>query len=202
MAIEITGKFKPKSGNTFSIIDAEDVEMPDGTRLSEFKGNNGKDGLTPYIGSNGNWWIGENDTGMPSRGQKGDKGDKGDTGATGATGAAGKDGTNGKDGEDGTDGVSPTVTITTITGGHRVTITDATGTKTFDVMDGEDGSGSSIVLDTTLSKAGQAADAGAVGDAMEEAIQMLDQIVASIPTDDHINGLIDDYLSEALGGDY
>lgn len=38
MAIEITGKFKPKSGNTFSIIDAVDVEMPDGTRLSDFKG--------------------------------------------------------------------------------------------------------------------------------------------------------------------
>lgn len=34
------------------------------------------------------------------------------------------------------DGVSPDVTVTTITGGHRVTITDADGDHTFDVMDG------------------------------------------------------------------
>lgn len=35
-------------------------------------------------------------------------------------------------------GYSPTVNITTIAGGHRVTITDATGDHTFDVMDGDD----------------------------------------------------------------
>lgn len=40
---------------------------------------------------------------------------------------------------DGADGVSPSVTITSITGGHRVTIVDADGTHTADVMDGEDG---------------------------------------------------------------
>lgn len=50
-------------------------------------------------------------------------------GATGATGPAGTDGT---------DGVSPEVTITTITGGHRVKITDADHPQgqSFDVMDG------------------------------------------------------------------
>ena len=52
---------------------------------------------------------------------KGAKGDKGDTGA------AGKDGT------------SPTVAVSAIDGGHRITITDVNGTKTVDVMDGEDG---------------------------------------------------------------
>ena len=36
-------------------------------------------------------------------------------------------------------GVSPVVTVTTITSGHRVTVTDAAGAHTFDVMDGEDG---------------------------------------------------------------
>lgn len=120
MAIEITGKFKPKNGKTFAIVDAADVEMPDGSRLSDFKG-----------------------------------------------------------------GVSPTVTVTAITGGHRVTITDAAGTKTFDVMDGEDGeggSGASITVDTTLTKAGQAADAKAVGDA----ISSMNHIYA---TDDG-NGII------------
>ena len=47
--------------------------------------------------------------------------------------------TNGRDGTDGTDGVSPEVTITQITGGHTVTITDADhpSGQSFDVMDGE-----------------------------------------------------------------
>jgi hypothetical protein len=40
----------------------------------------------------------------------------------------------------GADGYSPTVTITTITGGHRVAITDVNGTKSFNVMNGKDGS--------------------------------------------------------------
>lgn len=47
----------------------------------------------------------------------------------------------GADGADGADGVSPEVTVTTITGGHSVTITDAdhpTG-QSFDVMDGAPG---------------------------------------------------------------
>lgn len=35
MAINITGKFKPQGD--FALVDAADVEMPDGTRLSEFK---------------------------------------------------------------------------------------------------------------------------------------------------------------------
>ena len=42
---------------------------------------------------------------------------------------------------DGADGFSPTVSVEDISGGHRVTITDKDGEKTFDVMDGEGGSG-------------------------------------------------------------
>jgi hypothetical protein len=34
---------------------------------------------TPYIGKNGNWWVGESDTGVPAQGEKGDKGDTGDS---------------------------------------------------------------------------------------------------------------------------
>lgn len=56
------------------------------------------------------------------------RGEKGETGATGATGAAG------------TTGVSPTITVEDIEGGHRVTITDADGTTSFDVMNGSDAS--------------------------------------------------------------
>lgn len=48
-------------------------------------------------------------------------------------------GPQGPEGEPGTDGVSPEVTVTEISGGHRVTITDADGTEAFDVLDGEDG---------------------------------------------------------------
>lgn len=40
---------------------------------------------------------------------------------------------------DGADGISPIATITEISGGHEVTIVDADGTKSFDVMDGEKG---------------------------------------------------------------
>lgn len=38
-------------------------------------------------------------------------------------------------------GVSPVITVTDIEGGHRVSITDVEGEKTFDVMDGKDGTG-------------------------------------------------------------
>lgn len=61
----------------------------------------------------------------------------------------------GEDGQDGQDGVSPTVTVTTIAGGHRISIVDANGTKTFDVMDGqdgEDGNGVPAVSDTDNGK--------------------------------------------------
>mgnify|MGYP003315447060 FL=1 len=41
----------------------------------------------------------------------------------------------------GADGISPDVSVEDIDGGHRVTITDKDGAKTFDVMDGKDGAG-------------------------------------------------------------
>lgn len=64
----------------------------------------------------------------------------------------GKEGPQGEPGAAGADGYSPTVTVTTITGGHRVTITDAehpTG-QSFDVMDGT-GGGGSVTVDDALS---------------------------------------------------
>lgn len=50
-------------------------------------GATGENGQTPHIGDNGNWWIGDTDTGIASRG---------------------KDGVDGKDGKD---AVPPTITI-------------------------------------------------------------------------------------------
>ena len=95
-------------------------------------GKDGKDGLVPYIGANGNWWLGDTDTGVKAS-VKGDKGDSGQDGKDGitpqlkigddniwyvsydggqtwvslgvkATGADGKDGVNGKDGTNGASG--------------------------------------------------------------------------------------------------
>lgn len=43
------------------------------------------------------------------------------------------------DGEGGKDGISPTIDVSAITGGHRLTITDVNGTEYVDVMDGEKG---------------------------------------------------------------
>ena len=34
----------------------------------------GIDGSTPYIGENGNWWVGGKDTGKPSKGEDGETG--------------------------------------------------------------------------------------------------------------------------------
>ena len=90
----------------------------------------GADGVTPTIGENGNWYLGETDTGKPSRGAKGDKGDpftysdftaeqlaalkgeKGDTGEQGIQGIQGEKGDTGvpgKDGKDGKNGITPTI---------------------------------------------------------------------------------------------
>lgn len=41
---------------------------------------------------------------------------------------------------DGSDGVSPSIEVSDITGGHRISITDLSGTKTVDVMNGTNGS--------------------------------------------------------------
>lgn len=57
----------------------------------------------------------------------------------GAQGPQGVQGDPGADGSDGADGFSPTVTVTAITGGHRVSVTDVTTTHTFDVFDGING---------------------------------------------------------------
>lgn len=85
------------------------------------------------------------------KGEKGDKGDPGPQGPPGPTGPSGPTGPKGDPGPQGPagpsgpagdDGFSPTVAVEDIDGGHRVTITDADGSQSFDVMDGQDGGGS------------------------------------------------------------
>ncbi len=55
-------------------------------------GTDGENGITPHIGANGNWFIGDEDTG---------------TAATGPAGQNGNDGEPGKDGAPGADGHTP-----------------------------------------------------------------------------------------------
>lgn len=77
----------------------------------------------------------------------GDKGETGATGPQGKQGETGATGATGPTGPSGADGVSPTVTVSAIIGGHRVTITDKNNSKTFDVMDGD--SSINIVIGST-----------------------------------------------------
>ena len=79
-------------------------------------GSDGEDGKTPFIGENGNWWIGEIDTGVKAvgtdgidgtngvDGDKGDKGDKGDPGEKGDKGEKGEKGDKGDKGDKGQNG--------------------------------------------------------------------------------------------------
>ena len=81
-----------KSGKTttISVDGAAIATVEDGADGKP--GTDGADGVTPHIGENGNWYIGNMDTGKPSQGDTGPQGPKGDTGATGATGEKGTDG--------------------------------------------------------------------------------------------------------------
>ena len=70
-------------------------------------GSDGEDGKTPFIGDNGNWWIGTTDTGVKAAGVNGEKGDKGDQGDKGDKGDPGEKGDKGDKGDAGQDGSSP-----------------------------------------------------------------------------------------------
>ena len=114
-------------------------------------GEDGKNGLTPHIGENGNWWVGNTDTGVSA------KGDRGDTGAKGA------------------DGVSPTASVTQTDDGAEFTVTDASGTTTAMIRNGTDGRdgapgapGKDAIVDATLTQDGQAADAKVTGEKIGE----------------------------------
>lgn len=75
-------QYSTDGGSTWTnLIAMADLKGADGA-----PGSRGADGITPTIGANGNWYLGEEDTGKPSRGETGPQGPKGDTGAAGADG--------------------------------------------------------------------------------------------------------------------
>lgn len=118
-------------------------------------GPSGQDGVSPTVsvteitdghqvtitdaGGSHSFSVMDGETG--ATGADGPPGPAGADGKDGKDGQDGQDGAPGQDGQDGADGVSPEVTITSITGGHSVTITDADhpSGQTFNVMDGQDG---------------------------------------------------------------
>ena len=64
----------------------------------------GPSGASPYIGENGNWFVGELDTGVQAQGAQGPKGEQGPQGDTGATGPKGEQGPQGVQGAQGEQG--------------------------------------------------------------------------------------------------
>lgn len=115
------------------------------------KGNPGEKGDKGEPGAKGE----QGPVGPP--GEKGETGPKGDTGAVGPQGPKGDSGDKGEIGPQGipgNNGVSPILTISTISGGHRITITDADGSKSFDVKDGTNGKDAAITKAAIVSALG------------------------------------------------
>lgn len=95
------------------------------------KGKDGENGKSAYQIAVEKGYSGTEEQWLESlEGEKGDTGEKGEDGAKGDTGDS---------------GFSPIVTVTPITGGNRVTITDETGDHSFDVMNGSGGGGDAVL---------------------------------------------------------
>ena len=112
---------------TFTLTDGTEITVPSIRGEKGEQGDpgvNGQDGYTPVKGVD------------YFDGQDGHDGRDGVDGYTPIKGTDYFDGQDGQDGHDGQDGFSPVVSVETITGGHRVTITDSSGAVPFDVMDG------------------------------------------------------------------
>ena len=139
--------------NGFSGTEAEWLASLKGaTGAPGANGKDGTDGKTPYVGDNGNWFVGSDDTGKPSRGAKGDKGDKGSPGAKGDKGEPGAKG------DKGDPGATPNLTVGTVTtleAGQNATAS-ITGespdlTLNLGIPKGADGEGKAVDISTTLS---------------------------------------------------
>ncbi len=72
--------------------------------LGSITPEDGIDGSTPYVGENGNWWIGETDTGVKAQGAQGQQGIQGEQGAQGIQGIQGEQGAQGIQGIQGEQG--------------------------------------------------------------------------------------------------
>ena len=95
-----------KATNTPTMTDL-DTAVEEALTAAKASGEfNGADGITPTIGENGNWYLGDTDTNKPSRGEQGPAGPKGDTGGTGPQGPRGEIGPQGPQGDVGPKGAT------------------------------------------------------------------------------------------------
>lgn len=72
-----------KGENAYQLAVAAGYAGTEQDWLSSLVGAAGKDGVTPSIGENKHWYIGDVDTGVLAEGQKGEKGDAGEAGVEG-----------------------------------------------------------------------------------------------------------------------
>lgn len=151
----------------WSYTDVDDISHHVLTQVVSTKA--GIDGVTftPSVDNEGviSW---TNDGGLPNpnpvsirgpqgvpgiQGVPGEPGQKGDPGEPGPRGLQGIQGVPGEPGLDGLNGVSPTVNIEAITGGYRITITDAEGTHYCDILNGADGAAATVSVGTVTTGA-------------------------------------------------
>lgn len=153
----------------FGAVDGETkLYGSDGTTVTDLtasggqgpQGPAGEDGITPTIGDNGNWFLGDTDTGKPSRGEQGPQGDPGPQGEPGQDGAPGSDGA---------PGVAATITVGTTTTGEAGT--EATVTNS--------GTTSAAVLNFTIPK-GAKGDKGDTGPAGADGSNGADGAAATV----------------------
>jgi hypothetical protein len=112
------------------------VTFSDGKKLNVKNGSKGSDGATGKDGTSVTVTnVSESGTDGGSNVVTFSDGKK----LTVKNGSKGSDGAAGKDGADGEDGVSPVVSVSKIGNTTTITFTDAEGTKTATVLDGEDG---------------------------------------------------------------
>lgn len=160
----------------------------------------------PSVSSGGDLSWTPSKAGMPSvntvniKGPQGATGPKGSDGAPGATGAMGPSGPAGADGKDGetgpqgpagADGQAATLEIVgadSLAYGSKPTVTEEAGSTPqarkyrLGIPEGKPGpsgtgDGGSVEIDTTLTQYGQAADAGATGNAISQEKQAREQAV-------------------------
>ena len=93
-----------KGNSAYEVAKAEGYTGSEADWLASLIGARGNDGLTPEIGQDGYWYLGETSTGVKAQGPKGDKGETGAQGPQGETGAQGPQGETGATGPQGETG--------------------------------------------------------------------------------------------------
>ena len=96
--IKLRSNIEEIKGETIPVMTIEEIKKAVAKGDTGPQGPAGANGITPTIGDNGNWYLGDTDTGKPSRGvqgpagETGPQGPRGDTGDRGPAGPAGPNG--------------------------------------------------------------------------------------------------------------